>query len=1058
MKNRIILTFPFLFACFATSFVYGQNKMQIKGNVADEQGSLPGVSIIIKEKQQGTTTDAQGNFILNGVNKGDVLQFSYIGYDTYEFKITDNKNVKIILREDTKALDEVVVVGYQEVKKRDLTGAIGKANMDDLLSTPVASFDQALGGRVAGVNVSSNEGMPGGGMNIVIRGNNSLTQSNSPLYVIDGFPTEDSDISSSINPADIESIDILKDASATAIYGARGANGVVIITTKKGTVGAPKISYDGSAGIQHIIREIPLMDAYEFVKLQAEVRSAELMEQSYFMNYEGKQWTLEDYRNIPQYNWQDEIFRTAWQQNHSIRLTGGSQLFRYNASVSYYNQDGVVLNSNYDRFQSRLGFTVKKNKLNSNFNVNYSHSTQTGNSPSQNESSGMYNLFYSVWGYRPVTAPNVPLSSLKDNVRDEDIGSGDYRFNPILSLTEEYRKRFSDKLQINGSVEYEFIDGLKLKVSGILTKDFTKSETFNNSKTRSGGPTQSYGVNASVSHGERTTWLNENVLTYQTNFKKKHFINLLGGITLQNADYNTYSAKTVQITNETLGMAGMGDGIPQSVTSTITSWSMLSYLGRINYNYKSKYYATASFRADGSSKFRGKNRFGYFPSASLAWNFSEEHFMKSIRKYISNGKFRLSWGQTGNNRVDEYATYALLEMLKSKRGDYMGTGSIPGGAYPFNNDLNTLGAVPTTLPNKNLKWETTTQWNVGLDLSFLRNRIDVTMDWYHKVTDDLLLNATLPASCGYVSATKNIGKVSNTGFELTINTTNIKTRKFRWTTNFNIAFNKNKVLELAENQDVLFSSAKFDNNFNSMSNYIAKVGQPMGMMYGFIYEGTYKYDDFDKAGDTYTLKSNVPHFVSESNTQPGFPKYKDLNEDGVIDFEDQTIIGNGMPKHTGGFSNNFQYSNFDINIFFQWSYGNDILNANKLIFENNYQPNLNQFASYADRWTPENPTSDIPCATSSGSKRVYSSRIIEDGSFLRLKSLTLGYTFPKSMISKVNLDKLRLYVAGQNLWTLTNYSGYDPEVSVRNTALTPGMDYSAYPRAWSINFGVNINF
>ena len=1058
MKNKVILTSLLLFVSFTTCFVYGQNKMQIKGRVTDGQGSLPGVSFIIKGKKQGTTTDAQGNFILSGVEKGDILQFSYVGYNTYEYTITNNKNLNVRLEEDTKTLDEIVVVGYQEIKKRDLTGAIGKANMDDLLSSPVASFDQALAGRIAGVNVSSNEGIPGGGMNIVIRGNNSLTQSNSPLYVIDGFPTEDSNISSSINPADIESIDILKDASATAIYGARGANGVVIITTQKGTVGAPQISYDGSAGIQHITKKIPLMDAYEFVKLQAEVRSGDLMEQSYFMNYEGKQWTLEDYRNIHQYNWQDEIFRTAWQQNHSVRLTGGSQLFRYNASVSYYDQDGVVLNSNYDRFQSRLGFTVKKKNFNFNLNVNYSHSTQTGNSPSQSESSGMYNLFYSVWGYRPVTAPNIPLSSLKDNVRDEDIGSGDYRFNPILSLTEEYRKRFNDKLQINGSAEYEFINGLKLKVSGVLTKDFTKNENFDNSRTRSGGPTQNYGVNASISHGERTTWLNENILTYQTNFEKKHFINLLGGMTLQNSDYNSYSAKSVQIPNETLSMADMGSGIPQSVTSKITSWSMISYLGRINYNYKSKYYMTASFRADGSSKFRGKNKFGYFPSVSTAWNFSEEKFMKSIRRYVSNGKFRLSWGQTGNNRVDEYATYALLEMLKSRRGDYMSIGSIPGGAYPFNNDLTNLGAVPTSLPNKDLKWETTTQWNVGLDLSFLRNRIDVTMDWYHKITDDLLLNATLPASCGYVSAIKNIGKVSNTGFELTINTTNIKTRNFKWITNFNISFNRNKVLELAENQDALSSSAKFDNNFNSMTNYIAKVGQPMGMMYGFIYEGTYKYDDFDKSGDTYILKSNVPHFVSESNTQPGFPKYKDLNEDGVIDFEDQTIIGNGMPKHIGDFTNNFRYSNFDLNIFFQWSYGNDILNANKLIFENNYQPNLNQFASYADRWTPENPTSDIPRATGSGSKRVYSSRIIEDGSFLRLKSLTLGYTFPKSMISKINFNKLKLYVSGQNLWTLTNYSGYDPEVSIRNAALTPGMDYSAYPRAWSINFGVNINF
>lgn len=380
-------------------------------------------------------------------------------------------------------------------------------------------------------------------------------------------------------------------------------------------------------------------------------------------------------------------------------------------------------------------------------------------------------------------------------------------------------------------------------------------------------------------------------------------------------------------------------------------------------------------------------------------------------------------------------------------------------AYPFDNDITSVGTVPTSLPNEDLKWETTEQWNIGIDLSFFRERINFTADLYRKTTRDLLLEASLPLNSGYYSATKNIGKVRNDGLELTLSTKNIKTKNFTWTTDFNIAFNKNKVLELAENQLALTTAASFDQNYNSQPSYIAKVGLPMGMMYGYIYEGTYKYDDFIKSGDSYTLKSGVPYFSSETNTQPGMPKYKDINGDGIIDSNDRTIIGRGLPIHTGGFTNNFTYKGFDLSIFFQWSYGNDIMNANRLFFENvDGKRELNQFASYADRWTPENPDSDIPASTSSSSNRVISSRIVEDGSFLRLKTLTLGYTFPKARVAKSGLSNVRLYLAAQNLWTLTNYSGYDPEVSVRNSALTPGLDFSSYPRTYTISFGVNLGF
>lgn len=1050
-----------LFVLFSVTVAMAQ--VLVRGTVVDQTGeSVIGASIQVKGTTQGTITDIDGKFSLGVPDKKSVIVVSFIGYATKELQVDTSKPMSIVLEEDTKVLDEVVVVGYQEVRKKDLTGSVAKADMNELLNTPVGSFDQTLGGRIAGVNVSSSEGTPGGTMNIVIRGNNSLTQDNSPLYVIDGFPVEDAAIASTINPSDIESLDILKDASATAIYGARGANGVVIITTKKGKVGKAQITYDGSVTMHHVTRTIPMMDAYEFVKLQAETYPASIanLTGGYLMEYQGKQWTLDDYRGIFQYDWQDEILRTALQHNHNIRLTGGTEGVRYNASVSYYNQDGILLNSGYERFQARANTVIKRDKLDISLTTNYSRSIQTGSTPSGTSYSGMNNLFYSVWGYRPVTYPNKSMESLLNDVMDEAIdSSNDYRFNPIRSLKEEYRKYYINNLQLNGYVSYEFIKGLKLKVSGGYTYDARKNDQFNNSNTRYGGPTSTDKVNAQIIRNERLTWLNENTLTYQTNIKKKHFFNSLVGITFQNSDYEYYSLKSTHIPNESLGMAGMADGTLSSSSSLKSSWSMMSYLARLNYNYKSKYYATASFRADGSSKFSKKHRYGYFPSGSLAWNFMEEEFMAPIKKVVGAGKLRVSWGLTGNNRIGEYDYYALLQMLKEKQGDYISNGSIPSGVYPFDNDMSSVGMVPVSLPNEDLKWETTEQWNVGLDLSFFNERLNFTADVYRKTTRDLLLEASLPLVSGYYSATKNIGKVRNDGLELSLSTVNVQTKDFTWTSDFNIAFNKNEVLELAENQLSLTTAARFDQNYNSQPSYIAKVGLPMGMMYGYIYEGTYKYDDFVKSGSSYTLKDNVPYFSSEANTQPGMPKYKDVNGDGIIDTNDRTIIGRGLPIHTGGFTNSFTYKGFDLSVFFQWSYGNDIMNANRLFFENaGGKKDLNQFASYANRWTPENPESDIPAATKSASNNVISSRIIEDGSYLRLKTVTLGYTFPKALIAKAKLSNARVYVAAQNLWTWTSYSGYDPEVSVRNSALTPGLDFSSYPRAFTLSFGVNLGF
>ena len=1059
-KSKLILIIALNLLLFSTTV---QSQNVVRGTVMDEKGeTLPGVNVKIKDSKTGTVTDFNGKFSLKTEKQGDVLVVSYLGYETKEINADKSKPMQIELKEEVRALNEIMVVGYQDIKKKDLTGSVAKANLDDMLKAPVASFDQALAGRIAGVSVSSSEGTPGGTMNIVIRGNNSLTQENSPLYVIDGFPVEDPAAANSINPNDIESVDILKDASATAIYGARGANGVVIISTKKGKIGAPVLSYNGDFGVQRVTRKIPMMNAYEFVKLQEEMFSTTDMAgpYGYYQTYNGKTYSLEDYKNVEQYDWQDLIFQDAMQQSHNVGLTGGTSDIRYNGSISYFDQDGVVISSNFNRLQGRFSTQVQHWKFKFNITANYSKSVYSGNSPSQSSYSGMNNLFYSVWGYRPVTTPNYDINTLIENNTDDGIDPAvDYRFNPIMSLKNEYNVKTNTYSGYNGFFEYDIMKGLKLKVSGGYTSDNRVGEIFWNSKTRGGMPTSTQKTNASYSNSDRITWLNENILTYQTNIKKKHFFNSMIGLTIQDSKLKTYSMQSILIPNESLGMAGMGQGTPSTMSSVFADWSMLSYLGRINYNYKSKYYLTASFRADGSSKFAKENRFGYFPSLSAAWTFTQEKFMSASKEILNNGKMRLSWGSTGNNRVSEYDTYARILMQQSAYGTGTGLYDVFHGVYPVNNSLSNIGAILSGLPNKELKWETTSQTNIGIDLALLNDRINFTFDWYNKITSDLLLRASLPLSTGFASAMKNIGKVQNQGLEFTLNTVNVKTKNFKWTTNFNIAFNRNKVLELSENQTALLTNAAFDQNYIS-PNYIAKIGYPIGMMYGYMYEGTYKLEDFNISNGSYTLKSGIPRYISETNTKPGYPRYADLNEDGVIDTKDQTFIGRGEPIHAGGITNNFDYAGFDLSVFFQWSYGADILNANRLLFESgfNRRANLNQFASYVDRWTFENPESDIPRVSSSPSNTVFSTRVIEDGSYLRLKTVSLGYTLQKKILERYKIEKVRVFVSAQNLYTLTNFSGYDPEVSVRNSAITPGLDFSAYPRAFTMNMGVNVVF
>lgn len=1027
---------------------FAQNN--VVGRVVDSNNvPLIGVNVVVKGTTTGTTTGVDGNYAIK-VAENQTLVFSYLGYTTVEEMVGKRTAINVKMTEEATQLGavEIVNIGYGTTTRRDLTGSVAKADLGTMMKANVTSFDQALGGRIAGVVVTTGDGSLGAEANITIRGNNSLTQSNAPLYIIDGFPSEGS-FATSINPADIESIDVLKDASATAIYGARGANGVIVINTKRGKEGKPTVNFSASFSMSHIANKIDLMDGYEFVRLQDELVSPTSMESSYYSYSEelGRNLTLDDYRNIPGIDWQDELYRTAFQQNYNVSLSGGTKEgLRYNVGFSALDQDGIIIRSNFQRYQGKANFTLPiTKKLSLNANVNYSRTATNGVNPTTAETTSSSSgwLMYSVWGYRPVGKPG---QDLLNTIIDESVdGSNDYRFNPVKTAQNEYRKTLVDYLNSNIALTWKITPELTFKTTGGYVLNKRRREEFNGTETYTGypGSPSGKGVNGAIYWTDQTSWTNENTLNYKRRFGRNHNVDMMVGLSLQGQN-NTYEGiSSTQITSEELGIAGIYTGSYQSVPSNYYDWRMMSMFLRANYNFRYKYYLTFSFRADGSSKFPAGNRWGYFPSVGASWNFNRENLFKKS-DWLTNGKLRFSWGLTGNNRTQTpYDFYSQITVTPGSGNsfDYVFDGKrVPG--YYFSN-----------MANDRLKWETTEQWNVGIDLGFFDNRLKVTADWYDKVTRDLLLYALLPATSGYEQGMLNIGKIRNRGFEFTLETVNIKTRQFQWSTSFNIAFNRNRILALVDNQNTLQTSVTWETHFNSQFPYISQVNKPTGMMYGFIYDGTYKPEDFDAAGN---LKSGIPAYKG-NKMQPGDMKYRDMNGDGKIDDYDRTIIGCGQPLHTGGFSNNFTWKNFDLNIFFSWSYGNDILNANRLIFESGWKSQTNQLASYANRWTPSNPTSDTPRAAATGSEE-YSSRVIEDGSFLRLKNVSLGYTIPSRQLRKAGISSLRLYVSADNIWTWTNYSGPDPEVSTRNSVLTPGFDWSAYPRAYGFTAGVNITF
>ncbi len=1020
-------------------------QLAISGTVKSQEGEiLPGVSVRVKESNKASITDVDGKFSLVS-EPNSILILNYLGFKELEVAVNGKTELAIVLNQDIENLKEIVVIGYGTVNKKDLTGAVSQVDIKDFNKAPVASFDEALAGRVAGVQVSSNEGQPGSAVNIVIRGANSLTQSNSPLYVIDGFPIEDP-TNAAINPQDIQSMDILKDASATAIYGSRGANGVIIIETKKGKAGKSVIGFNTSFGMQKITKTMDLMSPYEFVALQQEIDQT-VANTKYLSNR-----TLESYREEKGFDWQDEVFRTAPMQIHNLSISGGNNQTKYVISGSGLDQSGILLNSGLSRYQGRFSLDqAVSDKFKVGLNANYSSIKTNGRIASEAGTSGSASsyLLYSVWGYRPIAGNGI---NLLEDLFDPDIDeNNDFRVNPLISTRNELIASHNKNLMANAFATYNFTKDLVLRVTGGFNNRMVRDDGFYNSQTSRGTsliPTNTRGVNGSMMFTETNTWLNENTLKYKKEYKK-HVFDFLGGITLQGASRSQYGYLAQNVPNESLGLSGLDDGTPYRGNALESENKLLSFLGRVNYNYRYKYYLTASFRADGSSKFFPVNRWGYFPSGSFAWRMERENFMKNLT-FISDAKLRVSYGETGNNRVSDYAPYSSLS-FNPVLEPYQLT------HYSFFNQTPGKGVIPSTLPNNDLKWETTSQFDIGYDLGLFSSRITLTADVYRKTTKDLLLNASMPYSTGYNKAFRNIGKVQNQGLELSLNTVNIDKENFRWSSNFNISFNRNKVLALNGSEKDLFTVISWETAYSSAPLYKAAVGQPMAKFYGYQWDGIYQYEDFDLINGLYKLKAGITD-NGNSNVQPGDIKYHDLNGDLKITDADRTVIGNPLPKHTGGFSNNFQYKNFDLNVFFQWSYGNDIMNANRIVFEGNAlnYAGLNQFASYNEHWTSENPSNTLPRIGGQGPKGVYSSRTIEDGSFLRLKTVSLGYNLPKTLANRIKMNTVNFSLSAQNLITWTKYTGMDPEVAVKNSALTPGFDYSAYPRASTITFDIKL--
>lgn len=1044
--NKIIL-FLCLFSVLSAFSTYSQIKT-ISGVVTDEVGApLPGVSVVETGTLNGVSTDFDGKYSIK-VKVGSSLTFGYLGYKSAVKIVGKENTINLDLKPDVESLNEIVIVGYGSVQKKDLTGSVATVKMDKITEAPVANFDQALAGRVAGVRVSAGSGEPGNGLDIVIRGGNTVNGDNSPLYVMDGFIIENFN-PGLIDPSDIESMSVLKDASATAIYGVRGANGVVIITTKRAKSGKTKISYETRLDSKVVTKKLEVLGAYDFLKLSSEINLSSTTSR-YFsifdetLGHSVQVGDLEDYKDEIARNWQDEGFRAAFSKTHKLNITSGGDNTRFNASINALEDQGSLLNSEYSRLNGRLTLNHKVNdKLDATIDVLYTTFEQNG---LDTKGTSSYSFMRNLITYNPVANKFIDYGDTNplDEVSDQYDLINIVSWHPIVSLKNEYRRRKNDQFIANFGLKYKLNSDFTIQTKASFNNQFRETGNFNNSKTVYGRIINKIdGINGSMDNQRWRNFSSVNTLNYKTSIKG-HSINALVGLTLNTRKLSRTLVRSIDIPQylEGLGINSLDGGTLNDSNDIFGSEesAIFSVLSRVNYGYKGKYLFTASLRRDASSKFPKKNRVGYFPSAAFSWNAHKEGFVKDLNLF-SQLKFKAGYGKTGNDRIPGIARF---DVLTDDNSSYSIGGQIVQGQRPTS-----FGANP------NLFWETTEQYNFGLDVGVLEGKVSLAIEAYQKDTKDLLINADAAQSQGYSSIWINTGHVRNRGLEFSLNTTNISTKDFKWTTDFNISFNQNTIESLPDGKPI-FGRPNYYRRL-STNQFLVEEGQPLGNMYGYISDGVYQIDDFenyDATASIHTLKNGQPSY---SNHQPGDEKYKDINGDGQITGADKTIIGNALPTHFGGIGNTFTYKNFQLSAFLQWSYGNDILNANRLVFENMEVANQNQLATTLNRWTPENQNTNMHRAGGQGFEDI-SSRIVEDGSYLRLKTVNFSYNLPEDLIEKLNLNSLKVYLAAQNLFTWTNYSGFDPDVSVANSLITPGIDYSAYPRHRVLSLGLNISF
>ena len=1027
-------------------------KHTVTGLVTNELGEpFPGVAIVVTDTQVGVTTDRNGKYSIQMPDNAQELVFQVIGYEKQTIKVSKGQaTLHVTMTVVDKDIDEVVVIGYGSMHRRDLTGAVAQVDVADMAMAPVSSVADALAGRLAGVQVSAYDGQPGAELNIVIRGSNSLTQSNAPLYVVDGVPIEDFDLGS-INIEDIESMNVLKDASAIAIYGARAANGVFVITTKKGKSGEPVITFNAKVGFAQITRLMEMMSVYEYVRYLRELDSSKA--NSLYLNSLGRD--LEYYRDIKGINWQEEILtNTPLAMFYDISMRGGSNKTKYSVSVGYTNQDGVINNTGQKKYRGNFNLTQNigsKFKTDVSLRLNRSNDWGPFVASEGLSDANMPNTLYRAWGYRPYSVKDEDnFADMEDD--DEFLTNNVFALNPKITNQNEYRNTVQDNITLSTFLEYNILPSLKLKILGAVTDKKSNSETFNNSHTMKGSPKNVNNARGQWGTSEnflRDTYTNENTLTYNKVFCRKHHLNILAGLSFEKSDTKTTGYTSIFVPYEELGIEAMSlGGIPFSTKYILGNYTMMSYYGRINYTYDSRYAATITFRADGSSKFAPTHKWGYFPSCALAWNMDKERFMKE-QKVISAFKLRGSYGVTGNNRVGDYDYLGFMDPSLSNYYSF-------GGTSPQ------MGVGLLKMANPDLKWEETESYDVGMEVSFLKNRINIVADWYKKITNDLLLKSEVPAHTGLSIAMQNVGAVQNSGWEFSLNTVNIKIRKFVWASDLNMAFNRNKVLRLADGKPNRLDFSKSHSSYEKTPLFITEVGKPAGLFYGYIFDGVYQYSDFDEPSPgVYTLRPGITD--NGEAVKPGFVKYRDVNGDLTVNAKDLVIIGSPHPDFIGGFNNNLNWNfdrigKFNLSFLFQFSYGNQIYNANRLMFEGNGvdKPGLNQYASYANRWTPENQSNTLFKTNGQGPSGYMSNRTLEDGSYLRLKTLAFSYDLPKHWLAVIGIKRLALTASAQNLFTWTKYTGYDPEVSVLRSVLTPGFDFCAYPQMKTITFGVNL--